>query len=212
MHLSKAKFTLLVWRPPYKLRQYPMTKRKPFHPNIALCLTTNNSHSHARLQHAHLKIVVLIAVDTGLIVRVPAPQKVQGVTHAARLINLPWYVVVANALSLAPHDKPSSKYLQMQRLPLMSVTLLVRKRNKTPLVTVKLNDTPISMTVDTSASLDIIDEPTVDCLKLRVSLQWSTIRICAYDASTQLPILGKFAATLESNQTFHAATVHVVKG
>ena len=107
VHLSQAKFTLLVWRPPYKLRQYLTTKRKPFHPNIALCPTTNNSQSHARLQHAHLKIVVIIAVDTGLIVRVPAPQKVKVVTHAARLIILHWYVVVANALSLTPHDKPS---------------------------------------------------------------------------------------------------------
>ena len=129
VHLSQAKFTLLVWRPPYKLRQYPTTKHKPFHPNIALRLTTNHSHSHARLQHAHLKIVVVFAVDPGLIVRVPAPQKVKVLTHTARLIILPWYVVVANALSLTPHDKPSSKYLQMQRLPLMYVTLLVRKRN-----------------------------------------------------------------------------------
>ena len=65
----------------------------------------------------------------GLIVLVPAPPKVKVVTHAARLIILHWYVIVANALSLAPHDKPSSKYLQMHRLPLMSVTLLVQKRN-----------------------------------------------------------------------------------
>ena len=91
-------------------------------------------------------------------------------------------------------------------------TVQVTDANKTPLVTVKLNDMPISMTVDTGASLDITDEPTVDRLKHRVSLQRSTTRIFAYGASTQLPILGNFAATLESNQTFHPTTVHVIKG
>ena len=88
----------------------------------------------------------------------------------------------------------------------------MKAANTTPIVTVKLNDTPISMTMDTGASLDIIDEPTFDRLKHRVSLQRSTARIFAYGASTQLPILGKLAATMESNQTFHATTVHVVKG
>ena len=91
-------------------------------------------------------------------------------------------------------------------------TVQVKAANTTPIVTVKLNDTPISMTMDTGASLDIIDEPTFDRLKHRVSLQRSTARIFAYGASTQLPILGKLAATMESNQTFHATTVHVVKG
>ena len=84
--------------------------------------------------------------------------------------------------------------------------------NKTPIVTVKLNATPISKTVDTSASLDIIDELTVDRLKHGVSLQHSTTRSFAYGASTQLHILGKFAATLESNQTCHTTIVHVTKG
>ena len=68
-------------------------------------------------------------------------------------------------------------------------TVQVKAANKTPIVTVKLNDTPISMTVDTGASLDIIDEPTFDRLKHRVSLQRSTTRIFVYGASTQLPIL-----------------------
>ena len=91
-------------------------------------------------------------------------------------------------------------------------TVQVNDANKMPDVTEELNGTPISMTVDTGASLDITDEPTFDCLKHGVSFQRSTTRSFAYGISTQLPILGKFAATLERNQTFHTTTVHIVKG
>ena len=76
-----------------------------------------------------------------------------------------------------------------------------------------MNDVPVTMMVDTGASIDIIDESTY--IKMQqvkeIQLYRSNARVFAYGSPTNLPVLGKFEATLESSHNITVSEVHVVQ-
>ena len=87
-------------------------------------------------------------------------------------------------------------------------------KNKAPTATIKMNDIPVTMMVDTGASIDIIDESTYNRMQkvTKIPLHRSNTRVFAYGSPTQLPVLGKFEATLESCRKITVSEVHVVQG
>ena len=86
--------------------------------------------------------------------------------------------------------------------------------SKMPKVTVKINDIPITMIIDTGASLDIIDEVTFHKLeqKARIQLGRTSTKLFAYGSHEQLPLLGKFTTVVETSRKLTPACLHVVKG
>ena len=86
--------------------------------------------------------------------------------------------------------------------------------NKAPIANIKMNDIPVTMMVDTGASIDIIDESTYNRMQkvTKIPLHRSNTRVFAYGSPTQLPVVGKFQATLESSQKITVSEVHVVQG
>ena len=74
--------------------------------------------------------------------------------------------------------------------------------SKMPKVTVKINDIPITMIVDTGASLDIIDEVTFNKLeqKAHIQLGCTSTKLFAYGSHEQLPLLGKFTTVVETSR------------
>jgi len=85
---------------------------------------------------------------------------------------------------------------------------------KALIVTLKLNDLPVKMLVDTGASIDIIDESTYEMMQKSqsVCLSRPSNRIFAYGSKTQLPVLGKFKGTLESRNKIAITDIHIVQG
>ena len=73
-------------------------------------------------------------------------------------------------------------------------------QHKAPIANIKVNDVPVTMMVDTGASIDVIDESTYNKMHkvTKLPLHRSNTRVFAYGSPTQLPVLGKFEATLES--------------
>ena len=69
------------------------------------------------------------------------------------------------------------------------------------------------MVIDTVAPIDIIDEHTFNTVRQNapIALQPST-RIFAYGAKTQLPVMGKFEATLACSTGSTTSQIHVIKG
>ena len=86
--------------------------------------------------------------------------------------------------------------------------------SKMPKVTVKINDIPITMIVDTGASLDIIDEVTFQQLQQNANIQLgrTSAKLFAYGSHEQLPLLGKFTTVVETSRKLTPACLHVVKG
>ena len=84
----------------------------------------------------------------------------------------------------------------------------------TPHVQISVNHTPIKMVIDTGASVDIIDELAFNTLQKNtpLALQRSTTRIFAYGATKQLPVMGKFNATLDSSTGSTTSQIHVIEG
>ena len=80
--------------------------------------------------------------------------------------------------------------------------------------TIKINNIQVKMMVDTGASIDIIDELTYDKMrKLQpLCLSRANNRIFAYGSSNQLPVMGKFKASLESRDKITISDIHVIKG
>ncbi len=89
-----------------------------------------------------------------------------------------------------------------------------RKHNTAPQVPISVNNTSVMMVIDTSASIDIIDELAFHtlCQNTPITLQHSTTRIFAYGAKTQLPIMGKFDATLDCSTGSTNSQIYVIEG
>ena len=82
-------------------------------------------------------------------------------------------------------------------------------------VTVKINDIPIKMIVDTGASLEIIDEVTFHPLKQKTSIHLghTSTKLSAYGSNKQLQLRGKkFTIVIETNRKLTPACLHFVKG
>ena len=83
-----------------------------------------------------------------------------------------------------------------------------------PKVDVKLNGITISMTIDTGASTDIIDEK--DFAKVNqtsnLELQPSTRCIFASGADSQLTVIGEFVTSIEADMKSVQTMIHVIQG
>ena len=88
------------------------------------------------------------------------------------------------------------------------------KEQKTPTTRVQINNVTVDMFVDTGASIDIVDEPTLALLQKTTQINLKPPKTCvfAYGAATYLTMLGTFHVTLESKFKFAYSTLHVVKG
>ena len=93
-------------------------------------------------------------------------------------------------------------------------TCMNKADGKMPKVKVKINDIPITMIVDTGASLDIIDEVTFHQLQQKTDIQLGRVstKLFAYGSDEQLPLLGKFTTVVETSRKLTPACLHVVKG
>eukprot|EP00795_Rhopilema_esculentum_P001944 gene1944-17482_t len=81
-------------------------------------------------------------------------------------------------------------------------------------VRVKINNTPVKIILDTGASIDISDESTFHQVKAakNIHLSRSTTKLFAYGSEQQLPVLGKFHATIETKDRIALVCPHVVRG
>ena len=93
-------------------------------------------------------------------------------------------------------------------------TLRSTSKHNTPLIQISVNNIPINTVIDTGASNDIIDEHTFNTVRQNapIALQSSSTRIFAYGATTQLPVMGKFEATLACSPGSTTSQIHVIKG
>ena len=84
----------------------------------------------------------------------------------------------------------------------------------TPKASVKINDVPIDMVVDTGAAIDIIDESTLAKIQksATITLKPSNARLFAYGAASNLKLLGQFEARVESKNRVSVSTIHAVPG
>ena len=84
----------------------------------------------------------------------------------------------------------------------------------TPHVQISVNHTPIKMVIDTGTSVDIIYELAFNTLQKKASLalQCSTTSIFAYGVTKQLPVMGKFNATLDSLTGSTTSQIHIIEG
>ena len=85
---------------------------------------------------------------------------------------------------------------------------------KVPEVMVKINGVPIKVTIDTGASINIIDESALMTINKRkqVTLRNSSTRICAYGSQSCLKVLGQFDAQVQTKDSSINATIHVLQG
>ena len=83
-----------------------------------------------------------------------------------------------------------------------------------PKVKVKINDIPITMILDTGASLYIIDEVTFHQLQQKTDIQLgrASTKLFAYGSDDQLPLLGKVTTVVETSHKLTPAFLHGVKG
>ena len=93
-------------------------------------------------------------------------------------------------------------------------TLKSTSKHNTPLIQISVNNIPINMVIDTGASIGIIDEHTFNTVRQNapIALQRSSTHIFAYGATTQLPVMGKFEATLACSTGSTTSQIHVIKG
>ena len=93
-------------------------------------------------------------------------------------------------------------------------TCMNKADGKMPKVKAKINDIPITMIVDTGASLDIIDEVTFHQLQQKTDIQLgrASTKLFAYGSDEQLQLLGKFTTVVETSRKLTPACLHVVKG
>ena len=79
---------------------------------------------------------------------------------------------------------------------------------------VKINGVPIKITIDTGASINIIDESALMTINKRkqVTLRKSSTRICAYGSQSCLKVLGQFDAQVQTKDSSIKATIHVLQG
>ena len=85
-------------------------------------------------------------------------------------------------------------------------------QNNLPYTTVKINNTPVHMMVDTGCSAVVIDEHTYQSMKPKPPLMHNSRPIYTYNASEKLASLGQFRATIAAGSKQLSATITVVRG
>ena len=84
---------------------------------------------------------------------------------------------------------------------------------KHPVFNVKINGTWLSVIADSGSSINILDEVHYRKLKQTPNLQDAKVKIYPYNSHSHLPALGKFVASVETeNDTKIDSTFYVIKG
>ena len=86
------------------------------------------------------------------------------------------------------------------------------RSSKLPHTKIRVNNTYISMMIDSGSTLNIVDENTYNKLFSHVPLRRSRTNVYAYGTKTPLPTKGEFTATLESKHKLTAGIITVVCG
>jgi hypothetical protein len=86
------------------------------------------------------------------------------------------------------------------------------KVNQLPYVTLLINSTPVSMLIDTGASINIVDETTFNKLVPQPKLSFTNTVAYSYNADGPLKLIGEFIASAKSQSTCLKTRFVVVKG
>ena len=88
-----------------------------------------------------------------------------------------------------------------------------QNKMKHPLFRVEIKSTELTMMADSGSSISILDEQDYNKMKLRLSLEDTTVKIYLYNSNSQLPVRGKFKTRIK---TTSGATsdeeIYVVEG
>ncbi|XP_075534041.1 uncharacterized protein LOC142567748 [Dermacentor variabilis] len=85
-------------------------------------------------------------------------------------------------------------------------------RQELPVVTVKINDTPLEFCVDSGAGVNVIGETTWQKYLQTMQLEHRTTKLVPYGNTQEMPVMGKFSVTFRALYQVVEATVYVVKG
>ncbi|XP_037564349.1 uncharacterized protein LOC119443707 [Dermacentor silvarum] len=81
-----------------------------------------------------------------------------------------------------------------------------------PVVTVKINDTPPEFWVDSGAGVNVIGETTWQKHLQTMQLEHTTTKLVPDGVAPEIPVMGKFSATVCALYQVIEATAYVVKG
>ena len=70
----------------------------------------------------------------------------------------------------------------------------------------------INFTIDTGASVNIVDEETFNSLKEKQNLRKSSVRLLAYGSKTPISIIGEFKTRILYNHMYSSVVFQVVNG
>ena len=95
----------------------------------------------------------------------------------------------------------------------LSIHSVNGKNIKQPLFKVKINGTWLTLMADSGSSITILDEKDFKSLQNRPRLSNTTTRVYPYKSKTPLSMLGKFEATVTTeNETTSQETIYVAEG
>ena len=121
------------------------------------------------------------------------------------------------------HGRPSRVHNQLHNLDVTEVdnheddylyTVDTEKtKNSKPMFLVQLNGVPTKMLGDSGASVNVIDEPTLETLAPKPDMQPPDMNLYAYGSKEKaLPLLGMFVGTIATEQFTHTTKVYVAQG
>ena len=121
------------------------------------------------------------------------------------------------------HGRPSRIHNQLHNLDVTEVdnheddylyTVDTGKmKNSKPMFLVQLNGVPTKMLGDSGASVNVIDEPTLQTLTPKPDMQPPDMNLYAYGSKEKaLPLLGMFVGTIATEQFTHTTKVYVAQG
>ena len=88
-----------------------------------------------------------------------------------------------------------------------------KTKNSKPMFLVQLNGVPTKMLGDSGASVNVIDEPTLQTLTPKPDMQPPDMNLYAYGSKEKaLPLLGMFVGTIATEQFTHTTKVYVAQG
>eukprot|EP00794_Sanderia_malayensis_P017947 gene17947-19737_t len=111
--------------------------------------------------------------------------------------------------------KPSLSQKAVKRAQISNMLMQLREKTTKPPKTktsVKINAVQVPILVDTGATVDIIDEKTLDTMNNKVKLEKTNTKIYPYGSKTPLPLKGQFQGTIESKSRYTVTQIYVVEG